>query len=173
MNETLQTIFARRSTKKYLPKPVEQEKLELILKAGTYAASGMGRQSPKIVVLQKKEDIEELEQLNAAILGNPAAKPFYGAPVVCVVLANADWFTSVEDGSLVIGNMLLAAESLGVGACWIHRAKEEFASEEGKHLLRKWGVEGNYIGVGHCILGYTDGARKQAAPRKDDYIVYI
>ena len=133
----------------------------------------MGKQSPKIIVLQKKEDIEGLERLNAAVLGNPNAKPFYGAPVVCVVLADADWFTSVEDGSLVIGNMLLAAESLGLGACWIHRAREEFSSDEGKALLHKWGVTGNYIGVGHCVLGYTDGARKEAAPRKADYIVYI
>ena len=173
MNETLQTIFARRSTNKYLPTPVEAEKLELVLKAGTFAPTGMNKQSPKIVVLQKREDIDELERLNAKILGNPNAKPFYGAPVVCVVLADADWFTSVEDGSLVIGNMLLAAESLGLGACWIHRAREEFSSEEGKKLLQKWGVTGNYIGVGHCILGYADGARKEATPRKADYVAYI
>ena len=173
MNETLRTIFKRRSTKKFLPTPVEPEKLDLVLKAGTYAATGKGMQSPKILVLQKKEDVEALEKLNASILGNPAAKPFYGAPVCCVVLAEADWFTAVEDGSLVIGNMLLAAESLGLGACWIHRAREEFASEEGKKLLEKWGITGNYIGIGHCILGYADGERKEAKPRKTDYIVYI
>ena len=173
MNEIIETIVKRRSTKKFLPKPVEDEKLKAILKAGTFAANGMGRQSPKIVVLRKQEDIRELEKQNAAILGNPEAKPFYGAPVVCVVLARADAFTAVEDASLVIGNMLIAAEALGIGACWIHRAREEFSSDAGKRLLQKWGVEGEYIGVGHCVLGYADGPRKEALPRKEDYIVYV
>ena len=133
----------------------------------------MGRQSPKIVVLQNPEDIAALERMNAAVLGNPDAHPFYGAPTVCVVLAEAGAFTNVEDGSLVIGNLMLAAWSLGVGSCWIHRAKEEFASPEGKALLKKWGVEGDYIGVGHCILGYPTGEYRPAKPRKNDYILRV
>ena len=153
MNEILKAMEERRSCRSFLPEQRKEGDLEQILRAGTFAATGMGRQSPKIVVLQNPEDIAALERMNAAVLGNPDAHPFYGAPTVCVVLAEAGAFTNVEDGSLVIGNLMLAAWSLGVGSCWIPRAKEEFASPEGKALLKKWGVEGDYIGVGHCILG--------------------
>lgn len=173
MNEVLKCLKNRRSTKCFLPKQISEEELCAILEAGTYAANGMGRQAAKIVVLQKPEDVAKLEAMNAAVMGNPNAKPFYGAPTVCVVLAKADVFTAVEDGSLVIGNMLAAAESLGVGACWIHRAREEFASPEGRALLKSWGVEGDYIGVGHCVLGYRDGAARAAAPRKSDFVVRV
>ena len=174
MNDIIKTIIERRSTKNFDPdRPVEAEKLDEILLAGTYAANGMGRQSAKIVVLTKKEDIAEVERMNAAVLGNPDAHPFYGAPTVCIVLAKKGYFTGVEDGSLVMGNLMLAAESLGVGACWIHRAREEFDSDAGKALLRKWGIEEEYIGVGHCVLGYRVGEPKPALPRKADYIVKV
>lgn len=173
MNETIQTLIERKSCKRYLPKQVDEAALQEILLAGTYAANGMGRQSPKIVVLQKAEEIAALERMNAEIIGNPEAHPFYGAPTVCVVLAKADVSTAVEDGSLVIGNMMAAAYSLGVGSCWIHRAREEFSSEAGKALLRRWGIDGDYIGVGHCVLGYADGPLHAPVARKEDYIVRI
>ena len=173
MNEILKAMEERRSCRSFLPEQLKESDLEQILRAGTFAATGMGRQSPKIVVLQNPEDIAALERMNAAVLGNPDAHPFYGAPTVCVVLAEAGAFTNVEDGSLVIGNLMLAAWSLGVGSCWIHRAKEEFASPEGKALLKKWGVEGDYIGVGHCILGYPTGEYRPAKPRKNDYILRV
>ena len=173
MNEVLNCLETRRSVRKYLPKQITDAELEAVLRAGIYAPSGMGRQSPKIVVLQKPEDIAQLERMNAAVLGNPEAKPFFGAPTVCVVLADASVRTCVEDGSLVIGNLMNAAHALGLGSCWIHRAREEFASEEGKALLKKWGIEGEWIGVGHCILGYPDGEPAQAKPRKSDYIVRV
>lgn len=173
MNETINTLVERRSCKKYLPQQVEEAALEEILKAGTYAANGRARQAGKIIVLQNKEDIAQLERMNAAILGAPEAHPFYGAPTVCVVLADADVHTAVEDGALVMGNLMNAAWALGVDSCWIHRAREEFDSEEGKALLKAWGIEGNYIGVGHCILGYRDGELKAAAPRKADFVVRI
>ena len=173
MNEVLNCLETRRSVRKYLPKQIADAELNAILEAGIYAPTAMGRQSPKIVVLQKPEDVAELERMNAAVLGNPDGHPFYGAPTVCVVLAAADAFTNVEDGSLVMGNLMLAAWSLGVGACWIHRAREEFASPEGKALLKKWGVEGDYIGVGHCILGYPTGEYRPAKPRKSDYILRV
>ena len=172
-NEVLNCMETRRSVRRYLPKQVEPETLDAILRAGTYAATGMGRQSPKIIVLQKPEDVAQLERMNAAVLGNPEAKPFYGAPVVCVVLADPRVHTAVEDGSLVIGNLMLAAHALGIGSCWIHRAREEFDSPEGKALLKKWGVEGEWIGVGHCILGYAAEAPAQPKPRKADYIVKV
>ena len=133
----------------------------------------MNRQAAKIVVLQKPEDISALERMNAAVLGNPNAKPFYGAPTVLVVLTDPEVHTCVEDGALVMGNLLNAAHSLGVGSCWVHRAREEFDSAEGKALLRAWGVDERYIGVGHCLLGYADGPEKPASPRKSDYIVRV
>ena len=136
MNEVLHCLLTRRSVKKYLSQPVEEEKLEAVLEVGTYAACGMGRQAGKIVVLQNPDDIAQLEKMNATILGNPDAHPFYGAPVVCVVFADTNVNTWVEDGSLVIGNMMAAAHSLGLGSCWIHRARQEFESAEGKALRR-------------------------------------
>ena len=172
-NEVLKCIETRRSVRRYRPEQIKDDELEAILRAGTYAASGMGRQSVKLIVLQKPEDVAELEAMNAAVLGTPGAKPFYGAPTVVVVLVDANVPTAVEDGSLALGNLMLAAHSVGVGSCWIHRAREEFASEQGKALLKKWGVTGDWLGVGHCILGYADGAEGKAAPRKDGNIVRV
>ena len=173
MNDVIRCLLTRRSVKKYRAEQVEEEKLEQILQAGSYAACGMGKQAGKIVVLQDPEDIAQLEKLNAQILGNPDLHPFYGAPTVCVVFADTSVGTWVEDGSLVIGNMLAAAHSLGVGSCWIHRAKEVFASEEGKALLKKWGVEGDYEGIGHCVLGYPAGDVPKAKPRKENYVYHV
>ena len=173
MNEVIKALVERRSCKNYAARQVEEAALEEILLAGTYAANGMARQSPKIVVLQDPVQICELEKLNAAIMGNPDLRPFYGAPTVCLILADPAVRTATEDGALVIGNMMAAAWSLGVGSCWVHRAKEEVASAEGKALLKKWGIEGEYIGVGHCLLGYAAGEYREAAPRKEDYIIRI
>ena len=172
-NEVLQNIRTRRSCRAYTAQPVEPEKLKAILEAGTWAASGHGWQAAKIVVLQDAAEIAELERMNAAVLGNPDGHPFYGAPVVCVVLADPERYTCVEDGALVMGNLMLAAHSLGVASCWIHRAREEFDSPEGKALLKKWGVDERYIGVGHCILGYAAEPEKPAAPRLEGRIVRI
>ena len=173
MNEVIQCLLTRRSVRSYLPKQVEEEKLQEILLAGTYAASGMGRQAAKIVVLQDPAQIAQVERMNASILGNPDGHPFYGAPTVCVVLADAAAFTAVEDGSLALGNLMNAAHSLGIASCWIHRAREVFASAEGKALLQQWGVEGEWIGIGHCILGYAAEPEKPAAPRLEGRIVRI
>ena len=173
MNEVIKCLVERRSCKKYLPKQVDEAAMQEILLAGTYAPSGKNRQAAKILVLQKPEDIAAVERLNAAVLGNPDGRPFYGAPTVLVVLADPEVNTAVEDGSLVMGNLMNAAHSLGVASCWIHRAREVFDSEEGRALLRKWGVTGEYIGVGHCLLGYADGPEKPASPRKSDYVVRV
>ena len=173
MNEVIQCLLTRRSVRSYLPKQVEEEKLQEILLAGTYAASGMGRQSAKIVVLQDPAEIAQLERMNAAFFGNPDGHPFYGAPTVCVVFADTSIGTWVEDGSLVIGNMLAAAHSLGVGSCWIHRARQEFELPEGKALMQKWGVDARYAGVGHCILGYAAAEPAPAKARKADFIVCV
>lgn len=171
--ETLNSIKERRSIRAYKPDQITDEELDLVLEAGTYAPTGMGLQSPKIVVVQDKDLIARLSKLNAQVMGT-ANDPFYGAPTVLIVFGDRDRTTCVEDGSLVLGNMLLAAYAVGLGSCWIHRAREVFDSEEGKALLKKWGVEGDYIGVGHCILGYpADDVSPEAKPRKDDYIVMV
>lgn len=172
MNETLQTLKNRRSVRAYLPKQIKEEELQQILEAGIYAPTGMGAQSPIMVVVQDKETISYLSKLNAEVMGS-TSDPFYGAPTVIIVLADKNRGTCVEDGSLVIGNMMNAAASLGVGSCWIHRAKEVFESSEGKELLKQWGIHGDYIGVGNCILGYADGELPAAKPRKENYIYRV
>ena len=138
-NETLETIKSRRSCRAYKPEQITDEELNAVLEAGTYAASAMGRQSAKIVVVQDAATRAQLTRMNAAVMGN----------------------------------LMLAAASLGLGSCWINRAKEEFESDEGKALLRQWGIEGDWVGVGHCILGYPAADPKPAAPRKPDYIVKV
>ena len=173
MNTVIQAMLDRRSCRSYTAEQVREEDLEQILLAGTYAASGMGKQAAKIVVVQDKETIEQLRKMNAAIMGSPDIDPFYGAPTVCVVVADTDVRTWQEDGSLVIGNLMLAASTLGVGSCWIHRAQQEFDAPEGKALLKKWGIPAHYRGVGHCILGYPAGDLPAARPRKTDYVVRV
>ena len=171
-NEILNAIASRRSCRAYKPEQITAEELEAVTTAGTWAATAMGRQSPVMVAVQDKETLAELSRLNAAVMGTDS-DPMYGAPTILVVLADAHANCAVQDGSLVMGNLMLAAASLGLGSCWINRAREEFDSAEGKALLKKWGIEGDWIGVGHCILGYPAAAPKPAAPRKPDYIVRV
>ena len=171
MNEILQNMQTRRSIRKYKPDAVPRELLEEIAKAGSYAASGMGRQSPVILVVTDKKLRDELSSLNAAIMGRDS-DPFYGAPAVLVVLADKSVPTHVYDGSLVMGNLMNAAHALGLGSCWIHRAKETFESERGKEILKSLGIEGDYEGIGNCIIGYPD-EQKEAKPRKENYIYYL
>ena len=132
----------------------------------------MNRQSPVIIAVTDQETRDKLSAMNAAIMGTDT-DPFYGAPVVLIVLADKSRPTYLYDGSLVMGNMMNAAHSLGLGSCWIHRAKEEFESEEGKELLKKWGVEGDYEGIGHCVIGYVEGDYPETKPRKEDYVYYV
>lgn len=170
---TLDLIKSRRSVKKYNGKPVPQETIDKIAEAGTYAACGMGKQSPIIVCVTDKATRDELSKINAEVIGNPGIDPFYGAPAVLVVLADKSIPTHVYDGSLVMGNMMLAAHELGVSSCWIHRAKETFERPEGKALLKKLGIEGEYEGIGNCIVGYADGPEPAAKPRKANYVYHI
>ena len=172
-NAVLKVLEERRSVRSYSTKQVEKEALDAILRAGTYAATGMNRQSPIIVAVQDAETVKMLSAMNAAVMGREGSDPFYGAPMVVVVLADPTVRTYVEDGSLVIGNMMNAAFSLGVDSCWIHRAKEVFATDEGKALLKKWGIAGEYVGIGNLILGYREGDLPAVRPRKDNYIYYV
>ena len=154
MNEVLNAILTRRSVRSYKPDPVPEDALERILTAGQYAATGMNRQSPIILAVTNKAMRDKLSAMNAEIMGS-SGDPFYGAPVVLVVLANKAAPTYIYDGSLVMGNLMLAAHAEGLASCWIHRAKEEFESEEGKAILKELGIEGDYEGIGHCILGLS------------------
>lgn len=168
--ETVTDLLTRRSVRAYKDKQVEEGALDIILRCGELAPSGMGRQPTKMVVLQDKDEIAELSRMNAQIMGADS-DPFYGAPTVIVVLADPSSPTCVEDGSLVMGNLMNAAHAVGVDSCWIHRARQEFDSPEGKALLTRWGVEGTWIGVGHCVLGYADGPAPEAKPRKDGRVI--
>ena len=172
MAETLTTLKTRRSCRAYKPQPVEDEKLKAIVEAGTYAATGMGRQSPIILVVKDPEVRSMLTKINAAVLGMEI-DPFYGAPELLVVLADRAMPTYLYDGSLVLGNMMNAAADLGVASCWVHRAREEFETEEGKAILKKLGIEGDYEGIGNLILGYAAEPAGEAAPRKADYVHWI
>jgi nitroreductase len=173
MNETFETLRKRRSIRKYKDQQIPREQLDEILEAATWAPSGKGLQSAVMVAVQDRETIAYLSKLNAEVLGNPAADPFYGAPTVVVVLADARAANWIQDGSLVLGSLMNAAWSLGLGSCWINRAREVFDGEEGKELLKKWGLPSYYRGVGHCILGYIDGEIPEPKPRKADYIMYV
>lgn len=171
MNSIIDNMITRRSIRKYRPDPVPEELLNEVITAGAYAASGMDRQSPIIIAVTDKAMRDELSALNAGVMGREG-DPFYGAPVVLVVLADKSVPTHVYDGSLVMGNLMNAAHAVGLGSCWIHRAREVFESERGKEILKQLGVEGDYEGIGNCIIGYAD-EDKQPKPRKDDYVYYI
>ena len=173
MNETLKVLETRRSCRNFDPdKMISEEDLNAIIKAGTYAPTGMGKQSPIIIAVTNKEMRDKISKENAKIIGTDS-DPFYGAPVILIVLANKESRTYQYDGSLVMGNLLNAAESLGLGSIWIHRAKEEFESDFGKKILADLGIEGDYEGIGHCALGYAAEPAKAPAPRKENYVYYL
>ncbi len=172
MNQTIQNLKQRRSVRQFKEEQISDELLDIVLEAGTFAPTGMNRQSPLMVAVQDKETIEVLRKMNAGIMGNPDTDPFYGAPTVIVVFADKNVRTFREDGSLVIGNLCNAAHAVGLGACWIHRAKEEFETEEGKALMKEWGIAENYEGIGHCILGIPTMI-PETKPRKENYIIKI
>lgn len=172
MNEIIKAMKERRSIRKYKSEQIKDTELEQILEAGLYAASGRGQQATKLVVVQDKDTIARLSKMNAAVMGADT-DPFYGAPTVITVFADRERVTCVEDDSLVIGNMMLAAHSIGVDSCWIHRAKEVFDSQEGKELMEEWGVDADYFGVGNCILGYRDCDYPAAPARKEGRIIRV
>ena len=169
MNEVIKAIKERVSVRGYKPDAVPTELLDAILEAGTYAPTGRNMQSPIIIAVTDKALRDRLSRLNAEVMGSDS-DPFYGAPAVLVVLADRSRPTYLYDGSLVMENLMLAAHSLGLGSCWIHRAKEVFDSDEGKEILASFGIEGDYEGIGNCIVGYPDALPTERKPRKDNYI---
>ena len=174
MNEIIKAMLERRSCRKFKAETPKKEDLQQIVEAGLFAANGKGGQSAIILAITNKEIRDKLADVNRKIGGWPEGfDPFYGAPAVFVVLADKNWITHVYDGSLVIGNMLLAAHSLGLGSIWIHRAKEEFEMAEWKELLKSLGAEGEWEGIGHCAVGYVEGELPEAAKRKDGRVFWV
>lgn len=172
MDNVIEAIETRRSIRKFKPDMISKDIIKKIVEAGTYAPSAMNEQSPIIIAITNKEVRDKLSKLNGEILGTKS-DPFYGAPVVLIVLADKKYENRVYDGSLVMGNMMLAAHSLGLGSCWIHRAKEEFERPEGKEFLKSLGIKGDYEGIGHCVLGYIDGDYPKPHPHKDNWVYYV
>ena len=169
--EAMKNLLERRSIRKYKDTQVPDELLDQVLESGLYAPTGMNRQNVVMVAVRDKETRAQLRRMNAPVMGSQN-DPFYGAPCVIVVLGDAETYPVVENGSLVLGNLMNAAHAVGLGSCWIHRAKQMFETEEGKELLRKWGLTDTLVGVGNCILGYPDEA-PEARPRLEGRIVKI
>ena len=165
-NDFLKVIETRRSCRKYKPEQITDEELKAVLEAGTYAPTSRGMQSPYIVAVQKKEVLARLAKMNAEIMG-VTSNPYYDAPTYVLVFAPSLANNPVQDGSCVLENMMLAAHALGLGSCWIHRAKQVFETAEGKAILKKAGIEGEWVGIGNCILGYPAGDLPEAAPRRE------
>ena len=171
MNETLRTLIRRSSCRQFLDKEIPEDALNEIVEAGLYAPTAMGRQESAAIVITNKKVINDLEEVNAKVMGRNG-HPFYGAPVVILIIAKGP--TAIYDGSAMIMNMLNAAESLNIGSCWIHRAKEELETEFGRKLLEENGFDSNeYVGIGHVILGYRSYEPKERAPRKEGRAIYI
>ena len=166
--EALQVLSNRRSIRKYKTQQITDQELNAVLEAGTYAATGGGAQSPIIIVVQDALTIKQLTRMNAAVMGKSDIDPYYGAPTILLVLAERGRNTYIEDGSCVLANLMNAAYAVGLGSCWINREKEMFDSPEGKALLEKWGIKGDYAGVDACLLGYADGPHPAPAPRKSN-----
>lgn len=171
-NSVLDALKDRRSIRSYKAEQITDEELNAVLEAGTYAPTGHNRQSPLMVVVQDAETIAKLSRMNAAVMGADT-DPFYGAPTVIIVLGDSENNNGFADGCLVMGNLMNAAYSLGLGSCWINRAREMFDTDEGRNMLREWSIEDKYVGVGNCILGYPACAHPNAAPRKEEYVIRV
>lgn len=172
MNEVIKALKERRSIRKFSDKAVPKDKIEAIIEAGLYAPSGMGKQGAAIVAVTRKDLRDKIAAMNAKIMGHDGFDPFYGAPVILIVLGDKNVGTYLYDGSLVMGNLMNAAYSEGLGSIWIHRAKEEFESEEGKAILKELGIEGDWEGIGHCALGFADVEPPRAPARKEGRVFW-
>ena len=170
MKKAMDVLLERRSIRSYKSEQIREEELKAVIEAGRFAPTAMNRQPGLIVAVQDPETRERLRKINAEI-GEREGDPFYGAPTVLIVLVKADVPTGIYDGSLMMGNMMNAAHALGLGSCWIHRAKETFEREDGKALLKEWGVEDDYIGIGHCILGYPACELPEARERTSQVVM--
>ena len=174
MSELTKVIKERRSIRKFKPDMVSKDLINEIIEAGIYAASGRGKQASVVIAVTNKELRDRISDENRRIGGwEEGFDPFYGAPVILIVIADREVPTAVYDGSLTLGNMMLKAHELGLGTCWIHRAKEEFDSDFGKEILSKLGIKGSFEGVGHLALGYADCNLPDIPDRNGNRVFYI
>ena len=174
MNQTMQDLLTRRSCRKFKPDMVEKELIDQVIEAGLYAPSGKGLQSAKIIAVTNKELRDKIAEDNRQIGGwDPGFDPFYGAPVILIVVADKSSPMYMYDGPLAMGNLMNAAHALGLGSIWIHRAKQEFEMPYYQDLLKKLGLEGEYEGIGHCALGYAAAPAADPIPRKDDRVFFV
>lgn len=171
--EALEVLKNRRAIRAYKPEQITDEALNAVLEAGTYAPTGGGTQGVKIVAVQSPENVAAVDALNAKVLNNPGAHPYYGAPTILLVFETEASFTHELDGAAVCTNMLNAAYAVGLGSCWIHRCKQMFELPEGKALLKRWGLPETLTGVASIALGYADCEQPTAKPRKADYITRV
>lgn len=169
--EAYTDLITRRSVRRYKNTPVPRELIERVINAGLHAPSGLNKQSSIIVAVTDRSLRDRIAQLNAAAMGRDT-DPFYGAPVVLVVLANKKVPTYIYDGSLTMGNLMLAAHECGLGSCWIHRAREVFDSDEGREILANLGISGDYEGIGNCILGFADTELPEPAERREGRVFW-
>ncbi len=173
MGSILECIKSRRSIRNFKPDDVPQDLIDKVVTAGLYAPSAMGRQSCIVVEILNKEVRDQISRLNSSIIGRENTDPFYGAPVILTVFGPKDFPPYIYDGSLIMQNMMLEAHELGLGTCWIHRAKEEFETDEGRELMKAWGIKENFEGIGHLALGFIDGTTPPCHPRKDGRVIVI
>jgi len=172
ITEALTVLKERRSIRKFKPQQITDEELNAVLEAGTYAPTGKNKQPVVIVAVQNKDDIAQLTRMNADIMGTKI-DPYYGAPTILIVLCKPESSTPVEDGSAVATYLLTAAHAVGLGGCWINRERQMFESDEGKALLKKWGLEGEYTGIAACSIGYIEGENPKAPARKEGLVVRV
>lgn len=171
-NDMLDLIKTRRSIRKYRAEQIADEALDAVLEAGTYAPSGKGKQVSTIVAVQDQETLQKLARMNAEVLGRDI-DPYYAPPTIVLVFADPQRPTYIQDASCVLENMMLAAHALGLGSCWINREREMFETQEGKALMKKWGLDETLKGVGALSLGYIKGNPPKAAKRKENYIIKV
>lgn len=173
MNESIRTLMERRSIRKYKKDMPTDEEIRTVIDAGLMAASGKNLQTPIIICLKNREIIERLRKINAEIMGlSEDGDPFYGAPMMLIVLADRSQENYIYDGSLTMGNMMNAAHAIGLGSCWVNRAKEEFEMPEWRGFLKGLGIEGDYEGIGHLILGYPEKENPKALKRKEGRVFF-
>ncbi len=172
--EALEVLKNRRCIRNFKDEQISENELDCILESGVYAPNGMGTQDPIIIAIQNKEVVSKIDELNAKILNmEQLPHPYYGAPTILFVIAPKDSLVPVEDCSLVAGNIMNSAYALGIGSCWVHRAKEIFETNEGKELLKNWGLDENMLGVASIALGYPNCEHPESAPRKENRIIKI
>lgn len=169
--EMLRGLKERRSCRSFRSEQITDEELRLVLEAGTFAPTAKGSQSPVIVAVQNPEEVAAVSALNARF--GPNQNPYYGAPTILLVLVPAGGYLGELDGAAVLTNLVNGAHAVGLGSCWINRPQFMFETNEGREMLKRWGIEGSWKGVGSVALGYAAADPTPPKPRKENYCVIV